>query len=196
MPAAAATATRAHAAEGAAEGGAVAGGQVPAPVTKEVAKERLLRRAWDRFCSLTQTTMLWMSTGGSVIMAVYQLVYAWQKLPGFLAFIEPAPGAQAWLVGIAMFVGYAVSKVPHIFGQEPGDAGGLVREFALNEVNLWLALILLVSAYFGAPHAPNAVGISVFLLIGFVGLMIGQLVQAIVLSRRTWTDSSGAAASA
>ena len=190
MPTSVATAARSYSGEHGEVSGA---GHPPAPIP--VTQGRI-HRFWHGLKSLTNTTVLWLSTLGSLVMLLYQYVYCWGQLPSWLSWLMPDPGAQAWLVGIAMLVGYVVSKTPHIFGQEPGDALGLVREFVLNEFNMWLALIFLVAAYFGVEHPPNAVGISAVLFIGFFSLMIGQIVQGIVLARRTWTDSSGAAAGA
>ncbi len=175
-------ATRAHAV------GETFGPQGQPPAIPLVQHSRI-KRLWHRICSLTKTTMLWLSAIGTVLMLGYQILYAWQQLP--LRF-TPDPGAQAWLVGLVALVVYVASKVPHLFGQEPGDAYGLVRELLLNDLNILAAVVFLTASFLGAPHAPNAVGITVMLLIIFIGMTVAQAIQAIVLSRRTWTDSTGA----
>ena len=144
---------------------------------------------------MTNTTVIWLSTAGTSVMFVYQVLYFWgtlDRLPSWMWWLDPTPGSVAWLVGVAFAAGYAATKAPHLIGQEPGDALGLVREVILIQFNLTLVICFLTSAYLRVSHAHNAVGIGVLLFIVFVGLLITELAQGIVLSRRTWTDSSGA----
>lgn len=192
MPSASA-AGRLHGAEGGSDGN----GYSPDVITAtNVAQKGRIKRAWSFVKNSTKATMLWLSTGGTMVFIIYQIVFSWDLLPSWMQWLMPSEGAPAWAAGFAMIVGYCVSKTPHLFGQEPGDALGLVRETLFIIASMMISVVFLAAVHFHVNHAPNAVGINRFILVILLALLIGELVQAIVLARRTWTDSTGAAASA
>jgi hypothetical protein len=158
--------------------------QAPLPAGPVVHKSKW-RRFADRLRAAGHATKLWGSTFGTVVIGIYQLIYFWHR-----AYSEVMPtGAKAWVLGFVMIGIYVVAKIPNLIGQEPGDAAGHVREVLLIVVNFTIAVLFLAHAYYVSPHAPNAVGISIVLIICFLSVMIAQLVLSIVLARRTWTDA-------
>lgn len=175
-------ATAKHAGSNAAEG--APGGAPPLVPTNEVGK---VRRAWRRAKAWAFTFMLWFSSIGTGLMLLYQFFYSW----GYDKWDLIGDGANAWVVALVMLVFYVISKLPHIFGQEPGDVYGLVREVFLGIANLVLSVIFLTRVYDGMASPPNAVGISVMLCLLFLVIITWQIVQGMRLAIRSWADQTG-----
>jgi len=92
---------------------------------------------------------------------------------------------------LVLCIAYSATRAPHLFGQEPGDWLGLLREVFYQAINYTVAIWFLALASGGMQYPPDAVGIT-WMIVGFiVALTAAQLVQAVILARRTWADSTG-----
>lgn len=140
-----------------------------------------------RMRTISTQFVLWLSTIGTMVMLLFQFLYSWSYWP--TAWLE---GGTAWAIGMGMLLIYTVSKMPHIFGQEPGDWPGLLYEvMLLGMLNFIVVVIFLTRVYDGMPYPPGAVGISLVLGTGFLTLMIVQIIATVRLSMRTWSDQTG-----
>lgn len=149
-----------------------------------------IRRAFDKAWSWCVTLMLWFSAIGTVLMLAYQYLYPWgYRLPW--QWSEPG---LAWIGAFIMLFVYIGSKIPHLWGQEPGDTVGLIREVLLGLVNVLMVVWFLAAVRYGGVeiYPENALGIAIMHLAGFIGLIIWQINTAMRLSKRTWSDLSGA----
>ena len=185
MPATTGAGSRVHAGE-------VEGGASSVPITAERGQQTFVvegrvrkywRRSWSGF------RLLWHSLSllSTVTLFAYQYFYPWgYKIPFGLS-----DDGSTWVSALVLCIAYSATRAPHLFGQEPGDWLGLLREVFYQAINYTVAIWFLALASGGMQYPPDAVGIT-WMIVGFiVALTAAQLVQAVILARRTWADSTG-----
>jgi hypothetical protein len=164
------------------------GGVSPIPIRPKGKVRRFLERCWY----LLKLFMVMLSTIGTALMLVYQIMYSWEKkLPFGYDLPWGWADENAWIGGFIMLLVYIASKIPHLWGQQPGDVNGLTREVFLGMVNVLMVVVFLTAANYGQHHPVNAIGIAIMHLVGFLILIVWQIQAAMRLTARTWTDQSG-----